>query len=197
MDRVTVHEITAYLRRIMPYFALSVSIFIMGVVLGVLVVRDNVELADRIRESVMGFDGNFHGLSKAQLAAAIFFNNGLKSLGAMFLGVLLGVVPLLMLLVNGAALGALVFLAIPGRGLAPTLLAIVPHGILELPAVWLATSVGLMLGGLAIKRFARKTEINLRDELARAGRFFWVTIIPLLLFAALIEAYLTPIIARH
>src|SRR5262245_36083454 len=117
MNRATVHELRDYLRRIMPYFALSVAIFAAGVVLGVLVVRHNAEIADRLRESVIGFVGNFRGLSKPQLAAAIFLNNGLKSLGAMFLGVLLGLVPLLVLLVNGAALGALVFLAIPGRGL--------------------------------------------------------------------------------
>jgi len=195
MNRATVPEIRDYLRRIMPYFVLSVTIFAAGALLGVLVVRHNAEIADRLRASVIGFVGNFRGLSRPQLAAAIFLNNGLKSLGAMFLGVLLGVVPLLVLVVNGAALGALVFLSIPGRGLMPTLLAIVPHGVLELPAVWLATSIGLMLGRLAMKRLARKTEINLRDEMARAGRFFWAAIVPLLLCAALIEAYLTPLIA--
>ena len=188
-------EIVAYLRRIIPYFMLSIAIFSAGVVLGVIAVRHNAELADYLRRSVVGFVEHFHGLSKPRLAAAIFLNNGLKSLGAMLLGVLLGLAPLLVLIVNGAALGAIVFLTIPVRGLERTLLAILPHGVLELPAVWLATSIGLMLGGLAIKRLVKKADVDLRNEIARAGKFFFAAIVPLLFFAALVEAYLTPLIA--
>ena len=53
-----------------------------------------------------------------------------------------------------------------------------------------------MLGSRAIKRLAGKSAVSLREELVQAGKFFCAVIVPVLLVAALVEAYLTPIIAK-
>jgi stage II sporulation protein M len=130
------------------------------------------------------------------LAAAIFLNNTAKSAAAIILGTLVGILPVVFLLINGVALGAIVYISLGTRGVWHSTMTILPHGILELPAVLLATSIGLMLGSRVIKRLTGKSAVSLREELAQAGKFFCAVIVPVLLIAALVEAYLTPIIAK-
>jgi stage II sporulation protein M len=130
-------------------------------------------------------------MPKIQLAGAIFLNNASKTLLAILLGGFFGVIPGIFLLTNGVALGVVLSLSMQTRGLALSLLSILPHGVLELPAVFLGTSIGLMIGNLATRKFFRKADLNLGAELASGLRFFLSVIVPLLLVAALVEAFVT------
>lgn len=192
-DRET---LSAYFKRLRPYFVGSVALFGAGALVGALLVNLHSGLANQLEKSVMGFAGMFRGLSKLQLAGAIFLNNSVKSAMAIFLGTLLGILPVIFLLINGAALGAIVYVSLGSRGVWLSTMAILPHGIIELPAVLLATSIGLLLGGQVLKRLARRPLPPLRNELASAARFLFKVIVPMLLIAALIEAYLTPVLAK-
>ena len=138
----------------------------------------------------------FRGLPRLQLAAAIFINNALKALFVITFGALAGVVPVLFLLVNGVTLGLVMYSSILSRGVWASLLAILPHGVLELPAVLLGTAIGLMLGKHAIRRLLGAAETTLSSELGRALRFFLSVIVPLLLVAALIETFISAVLAR-
>jgi stage II sporulation protein M len=191
----TTQDLIRYSRRIRPYFLMSVAIFAVGVVLGIIAVNYHAGLAKRLEQTLVGFVDNFRGLSKPQLAAAIFVNNTVKSAAAIILGLLVGILPVFFLLANGVALGAIVYISLGTRGIWQSTMTIIPHGILELPAVLLATSIGLMLGSYAIKRLTSKTDVTLRDELVGAIKFFCAVIVPVLFVAALVEAYLTPVIA--
>lgn len=188
--------ITGYCRRLRPYFIWSVALFALGALTGVALVNLHSGLASQLEKSLMGFAGIFRGLSKWQLAGAIFLNNSIKSAAAIFLGALLGLVPVIFLVINGVALGAIVTVSLGSRGVWQSAMAIVPHGVIELPAVLLATSIGLLLGGHVLKRLARRPLPPLTEELALASRFLFRVIVPLLLLAALIEAYLTPVLAK-
>ena len=189
-------EMLRYSRRLKPYFVMSVAIFVIGAILGVLAVNYHDGLAKRLEQMLVGFIDNFRGLSKPKLVAAIFFNNTVKSAAAIILGTLVGIVPVFFLLINGVALGAIVYISLGTRGIWHSTMAIIPHGIVELPAVLLATSMGLLLGGIVLKRLTRKAQSSWRAEVGQAARFFCAVIVPLLLIAALVEVYLTPIIAR-
>jgi uncharacterized membrane protein SpoIIM required for sporulation len=48
-----------------------------------------------------------------------------------------------------------------------------------------------MIGNLATRKFFRKADLNLGAELASGLRFFLSVIVPLLLVAALVEAFVT------
>jgi stage II sporulation protein M len=169
----------------------SLVFFTVGVVFGVAVANRFPALADYFGDSVSGFLKSFRGLPKPQLAAAIFLNNSVKTLAAILLGLAIGIVPALFLVVNGVVLGVVFFLSSHSRGVWPSLLAILPHGIVELAAVFLGTAIGLMLGDLVLKRLLGKTDAKIRPALGRALRFFAIVIVPMLLVAALIEAFVT------
>ena len=191
MNRV---ERRAYLRELRPYLIASILFFAVGAIIGAAVASRLPGLADHFGDSVTGFLKTFRGLPKPQLAAAIFLNNSVKTLAAILLGLVIGIVPALFLVVNGVVLGVVLFLSSHSRGVWPSLLSILPHGIIELAAVFLGTAIGLMLGDFVLKRLLRKSDTKIRAELGRAMRFFSLVIVPMLLAAALIEAFVTAVI---
>jgi stage II sporulation protein M len=188
---MSLEEAVQYFKALRRYLVVSITMLMLGALLGVLVIPYAPDIAENINQSVTGFVKLFRDLPKPQLAVAIFLNNAIKTLVVILGGALFGVVPVFFLLVNGAALGFVLFLSIAERGLFESLLAIVPHGVLELPAVLLGTSIGLMLGGYTVKRLSGTAETKIGRELARAMKFFLSAIVPLLAVAALVEAYVT------
>jgi stage II sporulation protein M len=147
------------------------------------------------------------------LALTLFYHNARASLLAVAAGGLPYLcLPVLDPLVNGAALGLLASVS-KHQGLNVPLLflkGVAPHGIVELPAVLYATSAGLHLSmsmGKEIlaavrRRRADAAEVPAAAEagmspflscLATAIRSFVIVVLPLLLFAAFVEAFVTPL----
>ncbi len=185
-------EQSRYLRELKPYFIASVLLILAGMVCGVAASAYAPKLSSAPGEALQEFGKLFLGLSKPYLAAAIFLNNGLKTLAVIVVGTLGGILPLVFLLVNGYVLGIVLDVTIRSEGALAAFLAVAPHGALELPAILLGTSIGLMVGVRAVKRLFGKGERTIPDELARALRFFLIIIVPLLLLSAFIEAFITP-----
>jgi len=197
MITMPVEEIRSYLRRLRPYLVTSIILFSVGLMIGLMIVNRFPQMADTFESSLASFIQVFRGLPKFKLAAAIFVNNTVKTLAMMLLGTLLGVIPAFFLIVNGAAVGMVMSLSGQTRGVWVALLSVLPHGILELPAVFLGTAIGIMMGtAIARKLFARSTN-KIGTELGSALKFFCCVIVPLLLVAAMVEAYVTPALASR
>lgn len=184
-------EQVRYLRELRPYFITSLFLIGSGMLLGLLSLFYIPGITQQVRESVSQFLKMFIGLPKFYLALAIFFNNSLKTLLVIVLGMLFGVLPVFFLLLNGWVIAIVFYLSAQSRGLGISLLAILPHGAFELPAVLLGTSIGLRLGVHAIRRFLGRSETTIRQELGLALRCFLTIIVPLLIVAAFIEAFIT------
>ena len=133
-------------------------------------------------------DGSFNVL-------ALFLNN----LRAMVLSVLYGFIPFLYLPalslgVNAAILGMIASM-VEGRWL---LLAagILPHGIFELPALFLSLAAGLCLCK-NINAYIRKNEKGvMKPLLLNLLRVLALLVLPLLVIAAFMEAYVTPAVMQ-
>lgn len=128
----------------------------------------------------------------------IFLNNAIKSVIIIFLGLLLGVLPLFMLVANGMILGYVLSLQTNESTLSIVLKGIVPHGIIEIPVILLACAYGLKLGMLVWKSVAQlfmpAASRTARPELLRILNLtkpLIVVIVVLLLLAAIIESTLT------
>lgn len=126
------------------------------------------------------------GLSGAELFVFIFQNNLMSAFFALFAGIFLGIVPLCNAALNGAVLGYVVSHAVPVAGWT-VLWRLLPHGIFELPAVFIAIGLGIRLGFSFFKRSSLTVVV---DRLAGSARVFLYVILPLLFIAALIEAAL-------
>lgn len=127
-------------------------------------------------------------------AAGVLGNN----LWACLFSCLLGLIPFVCLPafplgLNALLLGGLAALAqAGGTSLGLYLLAILPHGIFELPAMWLSFAIGLTLCREITALCRKRPHEPLLKPLWRCGQFFSLGVVPLLILAAFAEAYLTP-----
>ena len=185
-----------YQRKLRPYFITSVCILAGGGLLGAVAMSYAPDTSQYFDENIAGFVRLFRALPKLELAAAIFLNNTIKALLVAVGGTALGILPVIFIFANGAAVGFVLYGSIQSRGLLTALLAILPHGIFELPAVLLATSMGLLLGRSSIKKLFGSGETAIANELALALKFFVRVVVPLLAFAALVEAFVTSVLVN-
>ena len=126
------------------------------------------------------------GLNGFQLFVFIFKNNLLSALLALFLGIFFGIVPFFNALLNGAVLGYVAEKSIFIGGLS-ILWRLAPHGIFELPAIFIAIGLGIKLGFSFFVFPVRKTLAHRFEASLRVFVFF---VIPLLFIAAVIESLL-------
>jgi len=119
----------------------------------------------------------------------IFINNLKSSFFAIFCGVLFGIVPIAVSVVNGYVLGFVANKTIAAEGYL-ILWRLFPHGIFELPAVLISIGIGLKFGMFL---FIYKGKNKLREFgkwLINSLRVFVFIVIPLLVLAAIIEGCL-------
>jgi stage II sporulation protein M len=122
----------------------------------------------------------------------IFLNNSIKCFLVVLLGFMFGIVPFLFITINGFVLGLITFEIEKLIGLPFALAALLPHGIIEIPAVLLSSAIGVMIGYETVRKIKGKGSIKKR--ILEGTRFYAFRILPLLFLAALIEAFVTPII---
>ncbi|MDO5755165.1 MAG: stage II sporulation protein M [Tissierellia bacterium] len=126
----------------------------------------------------------------------LFLNN----LTAALVMVLTGFIPFIYFpaiigAVNGTIIG--VALKFAGTGIAPLklfLAGILPHGIFEIPALILAIAIGLSICHSLVLKIMGRESIPMGDILITSAITYVKYIIPLLIVAAFIETYITPMI---
>jgi uncharacterized membrane protein SpoIIM required for sporulation len=125
--------------------------------------------------------------ASSQIAA----NNINVSLLTWGLGLTFGIGTVWLLVFNGLLLGAIAAACMRAGMLLPLAEFVVAHGSLELPAIWISGGAGLLLAQAMIfpGRYARRVEIR---KNGRSSVQIMVGIVPLLLFAAVIEGFVSP-----
>jgi stage II sporulation protein M len=130
----------------------------------------------------------------------IFINNSVKAVLIMFFGIAFGVIPVFFIIVNGLLIGFLLRL-VSDNNQDPVLLVltgILPHGILEIPAILISAAIGLKLGSLSWRYVIGW--IWTEERVASQQQFSYYTsrlwsvakVLTLTLFvAALIETFIT------
>ena len=115
-----------YFRELRPFLFTTVLLFALGSIAGSLLAGHSTFDGLKINESLGGFAQMFINLPKPILALMIFANNAVKTLLVIVLGIAFAIVPLVFVLVNGVAIGVVLHLATQSKGLAYSILAIVP-----------------------------------------------------------------------
>ncbi len=126
------------------------------------------------------------GMSKGELISFIFLNNLQSSLFGMIFGIILGIFSVITSVLNGYLLGFVSSMAVSEGGIL-VLWRLFPHGIFELPALFLSTGLGLRLGTFIFRK--NKLE-SLKNYFLESLRVFLFIIFPFLLIAAIIEGIL-------
>ena len=137
------------------------------------------------------FRSYYSQAAASSFAFKVWTNNVLVAAEALISGVLLGVPTLLVLLDNAFNVGVDGGLLIGHGQAAEFFTLILPHGMLELTAVFLAAAAGLRLGWSVIDPGPRPRSRALAEE-GRATVTIAVGMIGVLLVSGVIEAFVTP-----
>jgi stage II sporulation protein M len=171
---------------------LATSIFFVSLVLGTLISQNTAE--GLIRQ----FGGILEPLAPTGnlsilLVLIIFINNAIKALGLVFLGLLLGLPPLLFIGLNGFILGGFASVLESIKGWRYVIASFVPHGVIEISVILLATALGLTVGMESLRWLVRR-ESRVKLQLSDCLKVYLRWILPGLAVAAIIEVFVTPLL---
>jgi len=120
----------------------------------------------------------------------ILLNNSARSFAILLSGILFGLVPLVAVATNGYVLGVAYLFASGKVGYVQAAKAVLPHGVLEIPAVIIAASYGLWLGVTFARRIRQRNLVGFGYQVIHGIRMFFKIAFPLFILAALIETLL-------
>lgn len=171
---------------------LAASIFFISLVLGTLIGQNTVEGLMRQLGTVLE-PLALTGKLTILLFLIIFINNAIKALGIIFLGILLGLPPLLFIVLNGFILGGLGSALESVNGWRYVMASFVPHGVIEIPVILLAAALSFTVGMESLKWLVRR-ESRVRLQLSNGLKVYVRWILPGLAVAAIIEVLVTPLL---
>ncbi|ELY55622.1 stage II sporulation protein M [Natronolimnohabitans innermongolicus] len=187
------------------YVWFSTGLFAVGVALGGLLFAAGVDLTELFLEILQeefgedelpGNGGELDGEEQFELTATFFIvNNTPPFLIAAFGALTLGLMTFVIMFFNGVVVGNIAAVTGAEVGLGVVVALLAPHGIFELPALFIAAGVGFRFLHRAVQRIAGS-----RDALFTTGYvvrtaallgFAWL----ILVLAAFVEAYVTFLVA--
>lgn len=186
-------ELKIFLTELNPYILFSALVFALSIAAGYIAYELYPELA---MQSVSGLEElvqRLQNLSPLEIMLIIFINNIIAMFIAVLFGIALGIVPFLVLVLNGFIIGTIVRMLLLEMGWGFIIAGLVPHGIIEIPLLLLSTSIGMRIGFEVLRAIAGKPS-DIKQEFIKGMKFFFYWMVPLIFLAALIETFITPVI---
>lgn len=183
-----------YLYSLKKYVFIIAIIFILSLLIGLIISVKYPELSKNYLDMFQNQFGWIKNLNPIEIVLLIFLNNAFKSFLSLVLGIGLGVIPVLFVAANGIIIGMFANIIAKENGTLFVIAALVPHGIIEVPMILISAGIGLRLGYKMYPSLTGlKTDIN--KELREGVGFYVRFVLPLLFVAAIIETFVTPVIA--
>lgn len=177
-------EALAYLKESSSYIYSAIFLFAISIVFGI-VFKENLSFIDKILREIVDKTA---GLSAPELIFFILQNNLETALLSLLLGIFFGIFPIFNALANGVIIGYVLALSYKVAGLS-SWWRILPHGIFELPAIFIALGLGMKLGFTIFLKKQNKIK-EFKRRFYNSFNVFLMIVIPLLIIAAIIEGLL-------
>lgn len=126
------------------------------------------------------------GMNFSEITLFIFWNNIQSSFMGLMYGILFGIFPIIASIANGYLLGYVASKSVSVGGIF-VLWRILPHGIFELPALFISLGLGIKFGTFIFNKEKIKT---LKEYFWNSVVSFVFVVVPLLIAAAIIEGAL-------
>ena len=162
------------LNEVRKYIFAAILIFVAGNILAILIPT----LGESVISAFLDYAKTFENKNALELLVAIFLRNAFSAFFAILLGFLFGLVPVFGAVFNGIAVGAILHLN------PLNFFRIIPHGLFELPAMFIAWALGIWCAG-GLFHSLRFNTITFRIK--RSLNIYLSIIVPLLIIAAIIE----------
>ena len=179
-------DLLDYLFSLRKYILVSALVLFVSIILGFF-------LPDKLGFMVSDSANSFAGSPSITLFFTILVNNFI-ALGLVILtGFLFGVLPLIVMALNGFMIGAVAYNVASAGGLSNFLLGVFPHGVIEIPLTILVSAMGLRIGHDFVKRSEWIDQPVKADFKASMEVFIWI-VLPLMTVSAIIETYITTLL---
>lgn len=175
--------------------------FILLVLLTTIMFYYNQDTAKEIIMSFLEANADMINESGDVLMTSLIINNVTASMISIIIGfVPFLFVPIFSLVINSVMIGAtLGFTTIASSTsvFKILMLGIMPHGIFELPALFISMSMGVYLCNKISRKILGKEKESIIEVIKNIVKTFIIIVIPLLILAGIVEAYITPILISN
>lgn len=171
-----------YIKESRRYIYFTIILFIISALIGFIFHSNFLFIEDLIKE-LLEIAQNLRGID---LIAFIFKNNLTASFYFLFLGIVFGIIPFFNSISNGILIGYVSEKVISATSIV-YLWRLLPHGIFELPAIFISAGLGIKLGMMTLSILSKKGREKFNENLKKSLLAFILIIIPLLIIAAIIE----------
>ncbi len=176
--------------RFRKWLVISSVVFCLSIIVGALLPFEiSAEAIAPLGE--LGID--LESLSAPVIFIIILINNIVAVLFSFVMSPLLCIIPVLSLLINGVVIGMVSSMVLDHQSFGFLIAGLLPHGIFEIPALILGLSAALSFGSVVTLSIFKKP---LRDEIMPSlysNLKYLVVAIGLLIPAAFVEAFITPL----
>ena len=173
-----------YIKESKHFIWAAVIIFFVAAIIGFL--YQPTTIVNVIQDYIKQILNKTEGMSSFNLISFIFLNNLQIGFMGLIYGFALGIFPILSIFVNGYVVGYVSSSAVSSSGVG-TLLNLLPHGLFELPAIFISFGMGIKFGSFL---FYKQKMKHFGEFFIKSLRVFIFVVIPLLIVAAIIEGTL-------
>jgi len=175
---------------------IAIALFITSAVFGWLMPEGVAQVLEEDIAALEKFSSSLGSLSPALITLFILAKNIIALLVSFILSPILCLTPLLALIANGWLLGWLSATVLETQPVGFLLAGLIPHGIIELPAFVMGEAAALGAGSrLIIALFNKESRSSLWPNLIINLKYLAIAM-ALLVPAALIEAFITPLLIK-
>ena len=178
IEKHPIKKSLSHIKQSRNYIYAVIGLFLLSTIIGVVFNQQLSFLDETLRELLE----KTINLSPIELISFILLNNSLASILGVVSGIILGIFPITSSISNGVVLGYV----LSKVGILE-FWRLLPHGIFELPAVFISFGLGIKLGSFI---FAKNKIKTLKQNLGLSIIAIVYIIIPLLIIAAIIEGAL-------
>jgi stage II sporulation protein M len=173
-----------YIKECKNFIWVAVIVFFVAVIIGFL--YQPPAIINIILDYIKQVLAKTEGMNSFAMISYIFLNNIQIGFMGVIYGVILGIFPIVSIFANGYVVGYVSSSAISTAG-AGSLLNLIPHGIFELPAIFISFGMGIKFGSFI---FYKKKMKQFGKFFVNSLRVFVFVVLPLLIIAAIIEGFL-------
>lgn len=196
-------QVKILLKKDWPLFLIMLLLFLSGIWLGERMSQTNPSMAKSIEKLVNNKFGSMKQWLKDMpffvWIFVIWFNNIIASIMSFISGIII-IFPAVFVIYQGAILGVVQKLTVVHMSTAKFYLSLVPHGIFELSAVFIASGLGIRFGLVLYRSLWRLLkggdDEGLLKNFFNEMRVYSILIILMLFVAAIIEVTISPLIIQ-
>jgi stage II sporulation protein M len=178
------------------WLIIAIALFAIGVAFGL---ADPFNIAGLLSDELIGLEelGGILAPFTFTMFMFIFIKNVITLLFSFAFGPIFCIVPVVTLVLNGWIVGLVATIFIEQESLGFVLAGLLPHGVIELSALFIGEAAALSLGvTLIIALFQKEKRERLLPSLRQNLRYL-ILAVALMLPAAAIETFLTPLLVGY